>query len=588
MTVEVDAGQAPVGHPHPEEHGDPEVHGDRGPRTGRVRRPWPVLVTAVVFTAVVCGTYARLSYVANQHTNSDYSVVGLMAMGILHGHFGALYWGQAYGGVEPYVVAVVFGLFGTSATSLGLTAILLVAVASVLTWRVGLRLVTDRWLAVLAATFVWVVPAFGITTARECGFRNAALVCGVAALLLALRILDGHRSSVQYALFGLVVGVGWWASPEIVYLALPAVALVIGALLGSRSVMTARDRAVRTAACGAGFVVGALPWLWANAHSGFLSLNAAATSAPTDGSYLDHLRVFLVGALPFQLGVRKPGDDAFLLPGGAGFAIAVVACTLLVGAALVCMLRPGRSRVIGVALLAFPFLYAVDPLAAWWEDGRYSVNLPVLAGLAFAIACEEVFRRIPAPGAHRIRSARDRRRPPGATGPGRARALLTALVVVSLLLAVVGYEAVSPAAPRSIGSDPNRATEQAIATLERMHVHTGYAAYWIAYTVDYLSGGQLAFTPAPGDQARSEQILHEVEDTPTGVAWLFVPAESMHAARLQFGSTDLQTGYDPESDFTYALRQHGDPYGIVHTPLFDAVIPRRPVTPAQMGMRPPG
>jgi hypothetical protein len=58
----------------------------------------------------------------------------------LHGYFSAFYWGQHYGGGEPYAVAAVFALFGQSAFTLGLTPVLLDAVAAALVFALGRRL----------------------------------------------------------------------------------------------------------------------------------------------------------------------------------------------------------------------------------------------------------------------------------------------------------------------------------------------------------------------------------------------------------------------------------------------------------------
>ena len=60
------------------------------------------------------GLLLRCWYLTHQPTNSDVAIVGLMARQILHGHFSAFYWGQTYGGVEPYLVAVMFAVFGQS------------------------------------------------------------------------------------------------------------------------------------------------------------------------------------------------------------------------------------------------------------------------------------------------------------------------------------------------------------------------------------------------------------------------------------------------------------------------------------------
>ncbi len=289
-----------------------------GPR----RFHWNTFGVLLIITCFALGVWFRIGYLVSWTTNSDQSVVGLMAMSIRHGHQYAFFWGQAYGGVEPYVVAIVFTVFGQSAFALGLTPIVLVGIASLLTWRIALRLVSDRWLAGLAGAFVWVVPAFGATQAKEYGFRDAALVCGLTALLMALRILDDRRSLLDFFGWGLAVGLGWWASPESIYFSIPSIALIIGAVVSSHRLGNTRgwSRGAAIAACAA--VLGALPWLWANVRNGLQSLNAASESAPTDGGYVSHLHIFLTDVLPMELGIRRYGSGALIPPGAFGVAVA--------------------------------------------------------------------------------------------------------------------------------------------------------------------------------------------------------------------------------------------------------------------------
>ena len=59
-----------------------------------------------------------------------------MGRGILAGHFDAFYWGQHYGGVEPYVVAAVLGPINGGPMGLNATPAVLAAVAAVLAYAV--------------------------------------------------------------------------------------------------------------------------------------------------------------------------------------------------------------------------------------------------------------------------------------------------------------------------------------------------------------------------------------------------------------------------------------------------------------------
>jgi hypothetical protein len=526
---------------------------------------------------MILGLFGRLWYATHRGLESDQGVVGLMALNILHGHFYAFYWGQTYGGAEPYVVAAFFAVFGKSPLSLDFTPIVLVATASLLTWRSALRLVDDRLLAPMAGALVWIMPALGTTNTEEFGFRYVALTCGVGSILLALRILDGRRRYFDLVAFGLVVGLAWWASPESIYLLLPACALVIGAVASrpNPGVWFWLPRAVAAAGAGA---VGALPWLWSNLTNGFQSINTTSLASPSDGTFFTRLQVFFVHALPLQLGLDRYGSGAPVIPGTVGVIVQALVEALVLGSVVLCLACPGRARAIGAGVVLFPLLYSVNPLAWYWNDGRYSVLLPPLLALTVVIACQKLFRL------NFLRSgrgAKHRRQ----TRVRQSRALATAAVAVLLasVLALFGFLELDGGSSLSLSNNPNAATEHTVALLEQHHITHGYANYWVAYKIDYLSDGHLVFSPVPTDVMRSETLYRQASASP-GVAWLFAPPSQLTSAQDEFGTTNVQTGFDPESGFLAALRARNDPYTIVHAGPLAAVIPSRPVTPVEAGM----
>jgi len=113
-----------------------------------VRSPATVRVVAavVIGLAGAYGLVLRLWLLAHTPVNSDWAVTGLMAKSILSGHFWTFYWGQQYGGVEPYLVAPVVWLSGGSPWAMGVTAALLSAVAAVLVGLVVGATTGRRWL----------------------------------------------------------------------------------------------------------------------------------------------------------------------------------------------------------------------------------------------------------------------------------------------------------------------------------------------------------------------------------------------------------------------------------------------------------
>ena len=187
-------------------------------RRGRHRKPSPLsgpvadrlLVSGLAAAGVVLallGVAERVWMVDHFPINSDQAVVGLVAKGILHGHFVAFLWGQHYAGVEPYVTSVLFALFGSSDTVLNFTPVVLSVSATCLVYVVG-RSYVPRVFAALAALAVWVWPLISLTSStEEGGYVLACLNLGLLAVLFATRIrLAGGRRPLNWAMLGLSVG----------------------------------------------------------------------------------------------------------------------------------------------------------------------------------------------------------------------------------------------------------------------------------------------------------------------------------------------------------------------------------------------
>src|SRR6202011_5138817 len=104
------------------------------------------------------GLFLRLWLIFHAPLTSDAAIVGLLAQGALHGHFTAFYGGQAYGGTaEPYLIGLAFLAFGQSGVVAELVLTVLAAIVAMLTWRIVLRVVGSRSVAVLAGSLAWAV-----------------------------------------------------------------------------------------------------------------------------------------------------------------------------------------------------------------------------------------------------------------------------------------------------------------------------------------------------------------------------------------------------------------------------------------------
>ncbi len=529
--------------------------------------------------AVLAGLGLRIWSLGRWPVNSDQAVVGLMAHEILKGHFFAFYWGQNYGGVEPYVTAALFGLFGQSSITLSMTSILLDAAAALLVWRIGRRLFSPA-VGVGAAVLFWVWPEVYIHQSTiEYGFRWAALVLGLSMMLLALRLCDDpsvprRRGAVllDWVLLGATAGLGWWSTPEIAYYAIPTAALLIFFVL---------RRGLRPGWLGAGGMVlaaavGALPWLWDNVGHGFPSLHSAPQGAAHTGFVL-HLGVLFVYVLPTVLGLRLRGSGSWLF--FPPLAMALYALALLAGAAF--LLRSALRRcavVLVVFALCAPLVYAQNPATWYWKDGRYALFLAPVISLVAAAAAERAFRHL------RLRRVPVHLRPPlqQLAGPALAVVLGAALTAgaVARLTPYRPSQVYGSATWTSWVSDPNAYLSPTVTALERAGTTDVYVGYWAAYDLAFESDGRLNVSDVAAF-ARYVPYLATIESSER-TAWLFPSAAGLRPLENEIGTPLLDpaciggSGCLTRGELeSYLLATH-DPYRLLAAGDFVAVLPRYP------------
>lgn len=561
----------------------------------RARPRHRAIVRATVVVAVVFGLAIRTWLIFHAPINSDEAVVGLMAAAGLHGHFNAFYWGQTYGGTaETGLTTLFFAVFGQTVLAARLTVITLSAVAALLTWRIALRLVPSPGVAAMAGALVWAAPFASVSfSVLFYGFRGATLACGLIMLLGSLRILDGHRSPIEFAVLGLAAGVGWWSSPEIVYYVIPSGLLLLGAVVvttGSRWRIWAPRGAVALVA----IAVGALPWIWANLHTHFGSLNGARFNPLTRRmDYGDRFDSFFRSVFPTELGVRRGNDLAWIASGlGQPFVkmLTTVLVALVIVLVLLCLARPGRAMAIAAAVVAFPLVYALSPASTQFANGRYGVFLPPLLAMVVGIGLCEAARRLS--GLASVRQPADGpvRTPAGGGRRSSGSAVvvaMTGIVLVSLLFSAVTFSQVTgqPHAFTQVWGNPDRASLEAVSTLEKAGVTTGYADYWVAYKLDFLSRSRLTITSIGRDVVRSAAIEDDVLHS-KHPAWLFVPPGETDRGASQFSAPVLTIGPDgvPESSFVATLQYLHVRYRVIRTGVLNAVVPDRAVTPIEVNM----
>jgi hypothetical protein len=532
-----------------------------------VARQWKVRVSfaglAVAFASCAVAAFIRAWLVFHNPSSSDEAIVGLMAQSGMHGHFQAFYSGQQYGGTaEPYLIGFAFILFGRTAVVAELAVVALAAGAAVLVWRIMLRLVPEPTLAVLAGALVWSAPAVSVRDSTHVyGFRGVTDVCGLAAMLVALRIFDGCKRALEFVGIGLVMGIGWWSSPEIAYFAIPILLILRYGFIKSQRPRLRTWGSRFGLALGA-FAIGSLPWMWANIRSGFVSLQTPG-AAPPPASFTGRFSIFFHHVLPTVLGVAQVGNGASLL--GSAHTTVLVGGLLLLGATLVlCMARGGPTLAIAVGVVSFPVLYAIWPATWFWRDGRYANYLPPLMAIVLVCGVREASRRLDISRIWPIL---------GAT----VISLLAVLVSVSDMRSAIATDAATFTSSWGNPDDPTSAT---VNELRTAGITTGYANYWVAYKLDFVSNGTLTITTAGRETDRSSAIDSVVTRSPHP-AWLFVPKSEGFRDGTQFGKQPVIGGLDAvtEQQFLDTLHHLGVPYRVVDTGLLRAVIPARKLTP---------
>jgi hypothetical protein len=375
--------------------------------------------------------------------DGDEAVWGLMARHALHGEFTTFFWSQGYGGTqEVLLTAPLFRIFGTSMLAARIVPMTLVAVASVLVWRVGHRTVGEP-AATFAGALLWVWPPYLIWKSdRAHGFYGSGLVLAALVLLLVLRLLERH-SWRDSALLGLVMGLAWWQTPQIVPIAVPALAY-LAVKRGTDSYRVALTALPLS-------VLGALPWLISNVHHHWWSYKIDSGDTP----YPLRLRGFFTATFPMAIGLRAPFTSHWLL--GAVLSGTVYALLLCTFGAVAWRKRDQNVALLILVAAAYPFLYAISPSTWIVDEPRYVVLLLPVVALLLAQGLRSV-----GPAAACLA---------GATA-------LSALVLVQL--------ASSPQFDRRAdGLFIPRAFSPLITALDKRGLDRVFAGYWVAYRLDF-------------------------------------------------------------------------------------------------------
>jgi 4-amino-4-deoxy-L-arabinose transferase-like glycosyltransferase len=385
--------------------------------------------------------------------NADEAVVGLMTRHILDGEFATFYWGQAFGGPqEALLTAPVFLVAGSSWLALRIIPIALTAVAAILIWRVGRRTIGEP-AALVAAGVFWIWPPFVLfQLIHQQGFYASNVVyCGLL-LLLALRVVE-RPDRTRVGLFGLVLGLAFWQTAQIV----PVAAGVIGWTIWKqprclRYVWVALPLAV----------VGAFPWILWNAGHSWESL-----SLPNYGDKAHSLRLLASPVLPMMLGLRAPFSAELLLPAALTYVIYIGLVVLFIYGAF--KTRHRNSSILYFVAAVFPFVYVISPKTVFsLGTPRFIVVLsPVLVLLLSQLATRYL----------------------------RAAAILAlagVISVVTLHRMDVWFRGALPPTTHEKGLGPRHTVQwvprdlsSLVSGLDTLGLDHVYADYWLAYRLDF-------------------------------------------------------------------------------------------------------
>jgi hypothetical protein len=502
------------------------------------------------------GVVLRIWMVDHLPITSDQAVGGLMAMGVLHGHFGAVTWGQTYGGVEPYVASVLFAAFGHSDTTLNVTPVVLSITASWLVYLIG-RQYLPRALAALGALAVWVWPAIVVSNGtQELGYRYACLNLGLLSILCAIRIRARGPSAQRFALLGLMIGLCFWANPECIYFLVPCAVLVTPGVV--REWTSDRKQLATELLSGlVGVIVGGLPFWWS-----WLS-NHPVALRPFPGTLGTRASALVSHAGPLAVGAQVPGSGAWFgghLVGALVF-MAVLGTVVVSTAWALARHRPRTITALVAFVVAYPIIYSLLPGTWYWHDGRYVVYLPYL----FIVVALYPF------------------------GLLRWRRLITATTAVVVLGAAVttAVELTRSVPGLSFRQLPHAFTVSRISlapvarVLEDSHVRLGYAGYWVAYNLDFESGGAVTFTPTSADVVRNFAYLQTVARA-ARPAWILCGPRSSAACARLVGATRVDPPGVTFMSLTSLLRRRGIAFTSHSVDGFVVIVPAAKVTPAEL------
>jgi 4-amino-4-deoxy-L-arabinose transferase-like glycosyltransferase len=459
-----------------------------------------ILVTAAV---------VRLLVGMLQPLDGDEAAEGIAAINILHGQLPIVESGGHYlGAIESYVLAPFVAIFGPTAFAIRFALSLVGALYVLTMYGLGRQLFFRKSAALAMAAVAALFPFFEVAYGVR-GRTYGILALSVAlCLLFAIRLAwSTRRRWIEWALFGLVAGLGLW-NHSLLALTLVICALMIGLRLWHQGIRRGDLQGIGLGLLGA--AVGFGPWLGYNLASHFeslASLRQAGQHLPIGHAIKD---VFAIG-IPVFLGTQGVGDcGRVTVPwqlGEAAF-IGLVATTIWLrrrSVLALLQLRWSRLAPLDFVLLLLPLSLlsvTLGPFNGASCEPRYLMPaaIPLVAIVALALAVQWRGRWVVAVG----------------------------MVVWIAITAVTAISAIPDLGVFPFFDHPTRVDlPRAIAALEGARPGPMWADYWLARPLQYLSDEQLqvgeysGFVGFPGLQAAPAQAARP--------SWVFLENDPSRA-----------------------------------------------------------
>jgi 4-amino-4-deoxy-L-arabinose transferase-like glycosyltransferase len=350
------------------------------PDSVSIQRGHRFILLVVLAATIAIHVYGAWCY--RNTTNPDAAVACLMSKHIAEGKsMPAFFYGQGYmGSLEPAVSALFCFLFGASGFWINMGVVLcgMALIPCLYSWA---RAAGGKTAALSALTVTLIGPGgfFHYLCSPRGGYA-ATITLGVMILWQTQRIItqatrNGNASTWQYALLGVLAGLGWWTN-QLITPALITSALLLILFLKRKAFSW---KLIPAFLC---FLIGSAPfWIWNATHEWE---TFRFTSSFTRGHILTGVRLFMNDR--FALLMTNPGPLSPLkawIFGGLHAALLLINAMLLVRA--IRQSDPVRRLALSATLLylvVFGMIFSASHFALT-PTPRYL--LPIIPALAVII-----------------------------------------------------------------------------------------------------------------------------------------------------------------------------------------------------------